>query len=234
MYYAKHSSMNGIIICIDGLKGRMDCHLNINFTGKTGPERGLLPLFQTFFMSRTLANLLVIIFLSSFTQALTPDSTYAERLGFPKGSRVLILHVDNAGMSFDSNLGAEMALTKGVSTSVSVMMPCPRVPAFVQFLKAHPEIDAGLHLTLTSEWDDYKWAPFSGRKNTPGLVDTAGYFWSNVGAVVKHATVDEIEMEMTARLEKARSMGIEPTAALAKAGLADTSRLPYFRSSILD
>ena len=45
--------------------------------------------------------------------AQTPDSTYADRLGFPKGARVLILHVDDAGMSFDSNLGAEMALDQG-------------------------------------------------------------------------------------------------------------------------
>ncbi|HLA60539.1 MAG TPA: polysaccharide deacetylase family protein [Puia sp.] len=158
-----------------------------------------------------LFNLLLIILLSSIVQAQTLDSTYADRLGFPKGSRVLILHVDDAGMSFDSNMGAEKALTKGVSTSVSVMMPCPWVPGFVQFLKTHSEIDAGLHLTLTSEWDNYKWAPVSGRKNTPGLVDTGGYFWPTVEAVVKHATADEIEMEMTAQLEKARSMGFEPT-----------------------
>ncbi|HET7001344.1 MAG TPA: polysaccharide deacetylase family protein, partial [Puia sp.] len=156
-------------------------------------------------------NLLLIILLSSFVHAQTPDSTYAERLGYPKGSRVLILHVDDAGMSFDSNEGAEMALTRGVSTSVSVMMPCPWVPGFVHFLKQHPEIDAGLHLTLTSEWDNYKWAPVSGRKNTPGLVDSGGYFWSTVEAVVKHATADEVETEMTAQLEKARSMGFEPT-----------------------
>jgi chitin disaccharide deacetylase len=154
---------------------------------------------------------LIIICLPFVLTAQGPDSTYAERLGFPKGSRVLILHVDDAGMSFDSNEGAEMALTKGVSTSVSVMMPCPWVPGFIHFLKIHPEIDAGLHLTLTSEWDFYKWAPVSGRKNTPGLVDTGGYFWSTVEAVVKHATADEVETEMTAQLEKARSMGFEPT-----------------------
>src|ERR1700722_2773914 len=98
-------------------------------------------------------KLLVIILLPGYLMAQRPDSTYADRLGFPNGSRVLILHVDDAGMSFDSNEGAEMALTKGVSTSVSVMIPCPWVPGFVQFLKTHPEIDAGLHLTLTSEWD---------------------------------------------------------------------------------
>ncbi len=58
-------------------------------------------------------NLLLIILLTSIAEAQTPDSTYAERLGFPKGARVLILHVDDAGMSFDSNLGAEMALDQG-------------------------------------------------------------------------------------------------------------------------
>ncbi|HEY2350101.1 MAG TPA: polysaccharide deacetylase family protein [Puia sp.] len=156
-------------------------------------------------------NILIIIFLILSIRVLGQDSTYADRLGFPKGSRVLILHVDDAGMSFDSNLGAEMALTKGVSTSVSVMMPCPWVPGFVHFLREHPEIDAGLHLTLTSEWDYYKWSPVSGSKNTPGLVDTGGYFWSTVEAVVKHASADEVEIEMAAQLEKARSMGFEPT-----------------------
>jgi len=156
-------------------------------------------------------NILIITCLTFASFAQGQDSTYSERLGFPKGARVLILHVDDAGMSFDSNEGAEMALTKGASTSVSVMMPCSWVPGFVSFLKSHPEIDAGLHLTLTSEWNNYRWGPVSGKKNTPGLVDSGGYLWQSVDAVVKHATADEIEMEMTAQLEKARSMGFEPT-----------------------
>src|SRR5580692_8609048 len=86
----------------------------------------------------------------------TTDSTYAERLGYPKGARVLILHVDDAGMSLESNEGAIAALTRGSATSVSVMMPCPWVPGFLRWLKTHPDIDAGLHLTLTSEWSDYR------------------------------------------------------------------------------
>ena len=114
-------------------------------------------------------------------------------------------------MSFDSNEGAEKALTQGASTSVSVMMPCPWVPGFVQFLKSHPEIDAGLHLTLTSEWDEYRWGPLSGRKTAPGLMDTGGYLWPSVEEAVKHASPDEVETEMTAQLDKARSMGFEPT-----------------------
>src|SRR5579871_5603473 len=85
------------------------------------------------------------------------DSTYADRLGFPKGARVLIIHVDDAGMSLESNEGAVTALTKGAATSVSVMMPCPWVPGFVSWLHQHPDADAGLHLTLTSEWTGYRW-----------------------------------------------------------------------------
>ena len=162
-------------------------------------------------MATRALKLLIIILLPFFLQAQPFDSTYADRLGFPKGARVLILHVDDAGMSFDSNEGAENALTKGSSTSVSVMMPCPWVPGFVHFLKSHPQIDAGLHLTLTSEWNEYRWGPLSGKKNAPGLVDSDGYLWHTVEDVVKHASADEVDMEMTAQLEKARSMGFEPT-----------------------
>ena len=88
-------------------------------------------------MSRKHLNLLIIICITILCSGPNPDTTYADRLGFPKGARVLILHVDDAGMSFASNEGAEKALTKGVSTSVSVMMPCPWVPGFVQFSKIH-------------------------------------------------------------------------------------------------
>jgi len=155
--------------------------------------------------------LLFICFLPVFLYAQVPDTTYAERLGFPKGARVVILHVDDAGMSYSSNQGAIKALTKGVATSVSVMMPCPWVPAFIHFLKQHPEIDAGLHLTLTSEWKEYRWQPLAGKKNVPGLTDPEGCLWPAVEDVVKHATADEVEAEMTAQLDRARTMGFEPT-----------------------
>jgi len=69
-------------------------------------------------MAVRLYNVLLIILLSYFVQGQPPDSTYAERLGFPKDARVLILHVDDAGMSFDSNEGAEIDLIKGVSISL--------------------------------------------------------------------------------------------------------------------
>lgn len=147
----------------------------------------------------------------TFCHAQSTDRTYAEKLGFPKDAKVLILHVDDAGMSYDSNEGAIEALTKGASTSVSVMMPCPWTPGFIHYLKQHPNIDAGLHLTLTSEWKDYRWIPVAGKNTVPGLTDSEGCLWPSVEDVVKHASADEVEKEIRAQLERARTMGFEPT-----------------------
>jgi len=157
------------------------------------------------------ALFLIFIFSFSILFAQNDSATYAEKLGYPKGARVLILHVDDMGMSFDSNIGGEEALTKGVSTSCSVMMPCPWVPAFVHWLKHHPDIDAGLHLTLTSEWKEYRWGPLAGKANVPGLSDKEGAMWPSVEEVAVHAAPDEVEKEMRAQLDRARSMGFEPT-----------------------
>lgn len=152
-----------------------------------------------------------LFFALAVTVARAQEPTYAEKLGFPKGSKVLILHVDDVGMSWDSNQGAIQAMEKGVANSLSVMMPCPWVPGFFRYLKEHPDTDAGLHLTLTSEWKDYRWAPLSGRPAVPGLVDSEGALWHSVGQVVKNASPDEVETEIREQLNRARTMGFEPT-----------------------
>jgi predicted glycoside hydrolase/deacetylase ChbG (UPF0249 family) len=155
-----------------------------------------------------LAPLLVPLMLCG---QLPHDSTYADRLGYPKGARVLIIHVDDAGMSLESNEGAITALTKGAATSVSVMMPCPWVPGFVKWLKSNPDIDAGLHLTLTSEWSEYRWGSVAGRTVVPGLTDSTGNLWPSVPQVAVRATPKEVAAEISAQLDRARAMGFEPT-----------------------
>lgn len=155
--------------------------------------------------------LILLLILCSVHRGAFAQQTFAEKLGFPKNAKVLILHVDDVGMSFDSNQGAIQAMEKGVANSLSIMMPCPWVPGYVQYLKTHPQVDAGLHLTLTSEWSEYKWGPLTGKPSSPGLVDKEGALWSSVEEVVKHASADEVESEIRAQLARARSMGFEPT-----------------------
>ena len=93
--------------------------------------------------------LLLIPFLSQL-QA----QTYAEKLGYPAGTKLLILHVDDAGMSKESNEGVFQSTQKGITNSFSIMMPCPWVPEIFHYLKNNPTADAGLHLSLTSEWNE--------------------------------------------------------------------------------
>jgi hypothetical protein len=152
-----------------------------------------------------------LLLVCAFAAAAQQTKTYAERLGWPKGARVLILHVDDAGMSHDSNEGVEMATGQGVSTSTSLMMPCPWVPDFKKYMDKHPDLDVGLHLTLTSEWDNYRWGPLAGKAAVPGLVDKQGCLYASVGAVYFSAKADEIDMEIRAQLDRALSMGIKPT-----------------------
>lgn len=139
------------------------------------------------------------------------ERTYAERLGWPAGTKAVIFHVDDAGMSYDSNLGAQKAIENGVATSLSVMMPCPWVPQCAAWLKDRPQTDAGVHLTLTSEWRNYRWGPVAGQSVVPGLIDEHGYLYQGVAQVVAHATPDEFETEIRAQLDKAVAMGISPT-----------------------
>jgi hypothetical protein len=153
--------------------------------------------------------------LSSCILLLTPiyllSQTFAEKLGYPTGSKVIILHVDDAGMSHESNLGVFNSMEKGITNSTSIMMPCGWVPEVFSYLKLHPKTDAGLHLTLTSEWTSYRWGPLSGKAAVPGLVDKEGTMWKGVGDVVKHANADEVYKEIKSQVERSRTAGWEPT-----------------------
>jgi predicted glycoside hydrolase/deacetylase ChbG (UPF0249 family) len=153
----------------------------------------------------------LVLFCGGSTVMDGQERTYAERLGWPAGTKAVIFHVDDAGMSHDSNMGAQKATETGVATSLSVMMPCSWVPECAAWLKDRPQVDAGVHLTLTSEWKDYRWGPVAGKSAVPGLVDKQGYFWQDVTGVVNHASPDEFEAEIRAQVDKAVAMGIPPT-----------------------
>ena len=159
---------------------------------------------------RSLGLISLVCLAPAMGSARQDTSTYAEKLGWPKGTRALILHVDDVGMSYDTELGTIEAIEKGVANSLSVMMPTPWVPHAVEWIKA-ARPDAGLHLTLTSEWKSYRWGPLAGKPAVPGLVDPQGALWPNVASVVKNATADEVEREIRAQLDRARTMGFEPT-----------------------
>lgn len=158
-----------------------------------------------------LAFILTIGFIFFSFPMVAQQGTYAEKLGWKPGEKIIIMHIDDAGMSYDSNQGAIKAMEEGIANSVSIMMPCSWAASFVRYVQAHPRVDAGLHLTLTSEWKDYRWEPLSGQTVVPGLIDKEGAFWPTVEEVARHASPDEVETEIRSQIERALGMGLQPT-----------------------
>lgn len=141
--------------------------------------------------------------------AAAEEPTFAERLGWPKGSRVLMIHADDAGMSKGSNDAIIEVIEAGAVTSASVMMTCSWVPGYMRWLESHPDVCTGVHLVFTSEWDDYRWSPVLGQDTVPGLLDKWGRLPDSVPEVVASATADEIEAEMRAQIEFAQRIGMK-------------------------
>jgi predicted glycoside hydrolase/deacetylase ChbG (UPF0249 family)/predicted neuraminidase len=135
---------------------------------------------------------------------------WAERLGFPTGKRVLLLHMDDAGMCKEANDAVKRYISRGDLMSAAVMMPCPEAVSLVEWVKSYPRADIGVHLTLTSEWKNYRWGPLSEKNKVPGLIDPEGKLWHEVPQVVMHASPAEVETEVRAQIDRMISLGLKP------------------------
>ncbi len=155
--------------------------------------------------------LMTMLVLFSAPKVLSAQKTWADKLGFPEGKKVLLLHMDDAGMCPEANTAVENYIEKGHLSSAAVMMPCLNAKSMIEWANSHPSADIGVHLTLTSEWKNYRWGPVSDPNKVPGLVDTDGKFYHEVPEVVMHASAKEVETEIRAQIDKAIALGHRPT-----------------------
>ena len=139
------------------------------------------------------------------------DITTAEKIGYPADTRLLIINADDFGMCHDENEATIIGLTQGLFTSSTILTTCPWFEEAAEFARTTPHADLGVHLTLNSEWERYKWGPVLGRTEVPSLTDDRGYLWPDVPSVFAHDRLDEVEIELEAQIEKAIASGIEVT-----------------------
>jgi len=136
--------------------------------------------------------------------------TLADRLGYPSGTKIVIIHADDLGETHAVNAAATKALQSGTINSASLMVPCPWFPEMADYAKSHPDADFGLHLTLTSERVYYRWGPVAPADKVPSLVDANGYFhhdWDHQEQINPR----DVEVELRAQIERALAMGVRPT-----------------------
>ena len=139
------------------------------------------------------------------------ENNILEKLGFEKDSKLLIIHNDDIGMSQSVNSASFDAFDKGYINSGSVMVPCPWFLEVVQYSKKNPNLDIGIHLTLTSEWKNYKWGGVSSSDKIKSILDDKGHFYPEVSYVQKNAKYNEVKNELEAQINYSLSNGLIPT-----------------------
>ena len=139
------------------------------------------------------------------------QKTIQERLGYSKDAKLLILHADDLGVSHSEDSASIYLLEHGYVSSGSMQVPCPWFSEIATYAATHPNADIGLHLTLTSEWQYYKWPSVSGANKTASLLNSNGYFYDDLDSLGKMAKLAEVETELRAQIEKAMHAGVHPT-----------------------
>lgn len=155
-----------------------------------------------------------IIFLLTVMLGLTLNvnaQSTAEKLGYKATDKILMVHADDIGMSHSVNVASIEAFNHNMVTSGSIMVPCPWFPEIADYAKQHPELDLGIHLTLTSEWKYLRWRPVAPIDKVPGLLDEQGFMWKSERQTAVKATPQEIETELRAQIDRALAFGIKPT-----------------------
>lgn len=134
-----------------------------------------------------------------------------KKLGFRQNDRVVIIHVDDVGMCQASVEAFADLWDYGLISSGATMVPCPWFLAAAEFCRSNPAVDMGVHITLTSEWNTYRWGPVSTRDPATGLIDMQGCFYHTAQMAQENADPQAAWVEMEAQVQRATDAGIVPT-----------------------
>jgi predicted glycoside hydrolase/deacetylase ChbG (UPF0249 family) len=141
------------------------------------------------------------------------ESESAKLLGYPSDARLLIINADDFGMCHAINQAIFRSITEGVVCNTSLMVPCPWALHAMQFLKDHPDIPFGVHLSVISEMVNYRFGPLTCREKVPSLVDETGHFYNleRLSEFIARAALDELEVEFRAQIETVLAAQLKPT-----------------------
>lgn len=153
------------------------------------------------------------------------------KLGFGPNDRVLVVHADDLGMCHSTIPAVAELFEFGLTSSASAMVPCPWFLPTAAWCRAHPGADVGVHLTLTSEWETYRWRPISTVDHASGLIEADGCFPRRTQHVAAQASREAAARELRAQVEYALASGVDVTHLDAHMGAAAVPefRADYFR-----
>ena len=134
-----------------------------------------------------------------------------EKLGFETSDKVVIFHIDDVGFSHSSNLASFECLDFGVASCGSVIVPAPWFLEAASICKSKPRYDIGVHLTLTCEYDLYRWRALSSVNPNSGLLDSEKCLWRTTEEAIANINPKAAEVEMRTQVQTALDSGIDVT-----------------------
>jgi len=139
------------------------------------------------------------------------NQSLIEKLGFDASDRVVIFHIDDMGFSHASNVASFECLDFGIASCGSILVPAPWFLEAASIYKNNPKYDLGIHLTLTCEYDLYRWRALSSVDPKSGLLDSEKSLWRTSEEAIANVTVAAAELEMRAQIQMALDNGIDIT-----------------------
>jgi chitin disaccharide deacetylase len=168
--------------------------------------------------------LAIIVLLASLGKVYS--QTLAEKLGYTSADRLLIISVNDAGLSNASNEAAFSLLNENCASGASVLMPSPWAYQAAGYAKRNAQHIFGLQLCLVNErTSNYLLQPLTagaGLKNPATLA-----MYSDAEALYASASTLEVEAELEAQIQKALLLGLQPKYIADHLGVI-SQHLPYW------
>tara|TARA_Y100000590_G_scaffold162984_1_gene186856 strand:+ start:2057 stop:3061 length:1005 start_codon:yes stop_codon:yes gene_type:complete len=158
-------------------------------------------------MKKFLSIIIILFSLNANSQI----KNIAEKLGYEKDAKLLIIHADDIGVAHSVNQASFDGFLNNSINSGAIMIPCPWVKEVADFSKNNPEFDLGLHLTLNAEWKNYKWNGVLPSNQISSLLNEFDEFYDNTADVNRNADPEEVRKELQAQIDYSKSLGLKPT-----------------------
>ncbi len=152
-----------------------------------------------------------------------------EKLGYEASDKVVIFHIDDMGFSHAANVASFECLDLGVASCGSVISPAPWFLETAEICRKNPKYDVGVHLTLTCEYELYRWRALSSVDPKTGLLDKERGLWRTMEEAVKNISPKAAEEEMRTQIQTALDNGIDITHIDTHMGtVMDTKFIPFY------
>ncbi len=137
--------------------------------------------------------------------------TWAEKLGFPKGSRVVILSGREAGVSWESNEANRELLEGQKLSSVETVVTGPWFESFAKWSKDHSDYDIGVSFAMINPYEAPTWPLLTADQGPTTLVDAQGSPWKTDVQLLAQADPEHVKNELDAQIQKAKAAGLAPS-----------------------